>query len=484
MKTLIFIPTYNERNNVPPITEKILRLDLPVDLLFVDDDSPDGTGALLDELAARHDNLKVLHRKAKDGIGSAHQAGIAWAIENGYDRVVTMDCDLTHSPEDIPAMLEASSSADVVVGSRYMRPGSLEGWNWRRKLLTRLAHLLTRLLLGLPYDCTGAFRVYRLDRLPRGIFPLVRSKTYPFFFESLFVLHTNGAAIVQVPISLPPRTYGSSKMPPSEPFRGICHLFETATLRLVSPEVFRVPTGRIEHNPSLTDSQGWDDYWSQASQTGNLAYKIIASFYRRWVIARRLDAEIRQTFRPGSHLLHAGCGSGQVDVGFQKIMHLTAVDSSFQALETYHRTVPDAAAILHASILELPFEKSTFDGIYNLGVMEHFQPEEIVRILAEFRRVLKPDGRLLLFWPHSRATSVAVLGLWQTVRKKAFGSAKLLHPPEVSLVQSRSWLDALLQQGGFVLESYHFDARDFWVQVVVTARPRPAQGPDRGRPSP
>lgn len=482
MKPLVIIPTYNERNNVPPITEKILALNLPLDVLFVDDNSPDGTGGLLDEYAARHAFLHVLHRPGKTGIGSAHLAGLAWAEERGYQTIVTMDCDLTHSPVDIPAMLAASADADVVVGSRYMRRGSLRGWNWRRKLLTRLAHLLTRLLLGISYDCTGAFRVYRLDRLPRGVFGVVRSKTYPFFFESLFVLHVNGARIAQIPISLPPRTYGSSKMPASEPFRGIRHLFETAMLRLVNPGAFRVPSRAVEKNPALEDSQGWDDYWEEAGQSGNLAYKFIASIYRRLVIARRLEAAVRRTFRPGSRLLHAGCGSGQVDVGFQREMRITAVDSSVRALETYVRTVPQAEGVRHASIFDLPFPDASFDGVYNLGVMEHFERDEIIAILRQFRRVLAPEGRLLVFWPHARATSVAALGFWHTIRRRVFGSEKLLHPPEVSHVQSRAWMAEILQAGGFALETYEFDVRDFWVQAVVTARPDPAA--PSPRPSP
>ncbi len=476
MNPLVIVPTYNERNNVSPLLKKLRALQLPLEILFVDDNSPDGTGKLLDEFAAGQDTLHILHRPSKEGIGAAHLAGLAWAEERGHTCVVTMDCDLTHSPEDIPDLLAAAETADVVVGSRYLQQGSLEGWNWRRKLLTHLAHTLTRTLLALPYDSTGAFRVYRLDRLPPGIFSTVRSMTYPFFFESLLALQLNGAAIAEVPIRLPPRTYGSSKMPPSEPFRGILHLLETALRRITSPESFRRPTRTIERNPALIDAQGWDDYWRQTAQSGNQAYKVIATIYRRLIISRNLNAAIRTTFPSGSRLLHAGCGSGQVDVGFQNEMRITAVDTSICALETYVRAVQGAEDIRHASIFALPFANDTFDGIYNLGVMEHFPADEITAILKEFRRVLKPGGRLLMFWPHSRATSVAVLGFWHTIRKKFFGSSQLLHPPEVSLVRSQSWMADLLKAGGFAMETYRFDWRDFWVQVVVTAEPLPDRG--------
>ncbi len=472
MNPLVVIPTYNERNNVTFITEKLLRLNVPLDILFVDDSSPDGTGALLDTLAASNPFLNVLHRKDKQGIGSAHVAGLSWARESGYHTVITMDCDMTHSPEDVPRFLKAIESADVVVGSRYLRKDSLQGWDWRRKLLTHTAHRLTRLFLAMPYDATGAFRAFRLDRLPSNIFNIVRSKSYPFFFESLLVLELNGAKITQIPIDLPPRTYGSSKMPPSEPFRGVWHLIEVAVQRIVCRESFLSSTRLIKANPGLRDEQDWDSYWSNAVSENRL-YSILATIYRKLIIAPRLNAVVRKTFPPRARLLHAGCGSGQVDVRFQNEMEITAVDSSLQALKVYACTVPAAKCVKHASIKDLPFEGNSFDGIYNLGVMEHFQKDEIMVIAGEFRRVLKPGGCLLLFWPHSRATSVAFLRVWQQLRTKAAPTNVPLHPPEVSLLRSREWIEQVLGEAGFALESYQFDWRDLWVQAVITARRLP-----------
>jgi dolichol-phosphate mannosyltransferase len=473
VKPLIIIPTYNERNNVTAIATKLLELDVPLDILFVDDNSPDGTGTVLDGISAKSPSVSVLHRKTKEGIGSAHATALSWARERGYGTVVTMDCDLTHSPDDIPRLLEPTRFADVIVGSRYLRPGSLRGWNFRRKLLTRIAHLLTRLFLAIPYDATGAFRAYRLDRLPADIFEIVRSKTYPFFFESLLVMHANGIPVLEVPIDLPPRTYGSSKMPASEPFRGIRHLLELAILRKICPEVFLSSSRVVEADPSLRDDQGWDTYWSNGTSAGNMLYMIVATLYRRTIIAGRLATTIRKTFASDSELLHAGCGSGQVDVSFQNQMQITAVDSSLRALKTYVRTVPHAKSVRHASIRALPYKAASFDGIYNLGVMEHFPENEIVAIVREFRRVLRPDGRLLLFWPHTRATSVAFLRVWRALRSLHSRRNVPLHPTEVSLVRSKKWLAELLEKAGFEIESYEFDWKDFWVQAVVTARPSP-----------
>lgn len=471
MKALIVIPTYNERGNIRPIVGQIAALGLDIECLFVDDGSPDGTGEEIESVAREFPWVRLLQRGAKLGIGGAHLDALRLAEAENYKTVVTMDCDLTHSPSDIPAMLKEAESADVVVGSRYMQRGSLAGWNWRRKLLTRLAHVLTRVALGIPYDCTGAFRVYRLDRIPKGVFDLVTSRSYPFFFESLFVLAANGARIAQVPIKLPPRTYGSSKMPADEPFRGVRQLLEVACDRLLRPERFRVVAHKIQPDPSLGGCEGWDAYWSNDSARDNRLYQAIATIYRRLVITPRLTRFAKRTFPPGARLLHAGCGSGHVDQVNQTSFRLTGLDASLKALAIYSRSVPKAEGVCHASVFAVPFPDHSFDGAYHLGVIEHFTREEIAAFLGELRRVIKPDGKLLIFWPHARATSVAVLGFWH----RHFGKARPpLHPPEISLAEGKAWVREVLAQGGFEMTGYHFGAADFWVQAVVTAKPESA----------
>jgi dolichol-phosphate mannosyltransferase len=224
-KTLIFIPTYDERDNVGPMCEQIFALGLDADLMFMDDASPDGTGAELDRLTARYPRLRVAHRAGKSGIGSAHLEGIALAYREGYDRLVTLDCDFTHTPTLIPVFLERGAGADVVVGSRYLGNDSLPGWSGIRKLLTGGGHLLTKNLLGISQDATGAFRVYNLRAIPEALFALVRSRGYAFFFESMLVLERNGFSVAEVPIKLPARTAGNSKMSFQEIRRSVQTLF-------------------------------------------------------------------------------------------------------------------------------------------------------------------------------------------------------------------------------------------------------------------
>jgi dolichol-phosphate mannosyltransferase len=211
-KILVMLPTYNESENVKKMCHDLSGTGLPADFLFIDDNSPDGTGDVLDDMAEHVPRIMVIHRSGKLGIGSAHQEGIAWAFSHGYTHLVTMDCDFSHSPANIRDLLQFADDYDVVVGSRHILEDSLGGWNLWRKCITRTGHILTTILLKMPYDATGAFRLYRLDRIPHDAFKRVSSKGYSFFFESLTILNLNGFRIKEIPIVLPPRTYGHSKL--------------------------------------------------------------------------------------------------------------------------------------------------------------------------------------------------------------------------------------------------------------------------------
>ena len=474
-KTLIFIPTYNERENAPRICAQLQELGLEADLLFMDDNSPDGTGQLLEELKGRFPRLLVQHRPGKQGIGSAHFDAITWAYQRDYEVLVTMDCDFTHSPSDVPALLAAARECDVAVGSRWLQPNSLPGWNLFRRLMTNMGHWLTRRVLGVPQDASGAFRAYRLDRVPRPLFDLVKARGYAFFFESLFILNRNGFAIREVPIVLPARTYGHSKMSRSAALKSGLHIFKLWLANLRRPEQFLIERKPPELDPNLVDPQDWDTYWSGKNAAQDAVYEgstydLIAGVYRQNVIKRNLNHALTRVFPPGSSLLHAGCGSGQVDTDLQADMRITALDISPGALRLYSRNNPRAADIRHGSIFQLPFPDGTFDGIYNLGVMEHFTREEIGRILAEFRRVLRPEGKILFFWPHARGSSVLVLHMVHFVMRRFFKNEKKLHPAEISLMRSKGFARTVLNGGGFDLVDYRFGPRDFFVQAVVVGR--------------
>ena len=468
-KTLVMVPTYNERDNAPTMVSAIRALDLDVDVLFIDDNSPDGTGEVLDALCAGYPRLSVRHRSGKNGIGSAHMDGIEYAFASGYERLVTLDCDFSHSPSDIPAFLKAADTADVVVGSRWTAANSLPGWNRFRRMMTGMGHVLTRLVLGLPYDATGAFRAYRLDRIPPEVLGLVQSKSYAFFFESLFILHKNACRISEIPIVLPARTYGHSKMTLRAALQSVRIMLGIAASYRREPARFHVAASRAEIEPSLHDPQHWGAYWGQSSSLTKRTYAMIASIYRRLLIRPRLHRTLRGNVARGAQVLHAGCGGGQVDQGLHEELRITALDISPEALLLYQVHNPEAHRVRHGDILALPFADASFDGYYSLGVIEHFTEQEIERILAEASRVLRPNGKVILFWPHARATSVRVLGLAHKVLARS-GSKDTLHPAEISLLTSRAMAERILAAAGFQMISYDFGMVDLWIQAVIVAQ--------------
>jgi dolichol-phosphate mannosyltransferase len=237
-KLLIFVPTYNENNNVENILNQILALNINADILFVDDNSPDGTGKLLDKLAKEYSRLITRHRPQKLGIGSAHRDGIQWAYTHGYDLMITLDCDATHPPEYIPDFINASANYDIVVGSRHIQDSSLADWSLKRKFLTKLGHFLTFYCLSIPYDATGAFRIYNLKAIPESFLQKVRSQGYSFFFESLFVLHRNRFRIGEVAIHLPSRINDQSKMRYKDIFDSLYLLVTLLIEKIFNPSKF------------------------------------------------------------------------------------------------------------------------------------------------------------------------------------------------------------------------------------------------------
>lgn len=212
-RVLVVIPTYNEADNIGVITERVRRAVPAADILIADDNSPDGTGALADAMAAADEHIHVLHRPGKQGLGAAYVAGFGWAREHGYDAMVQMDADGSHAPEQLPKLLDAARSADVVIGSRWVRGGQVVDWPAHRLLLSRGANFYTRMALGMPVrDATGGYRVYKIPVLDKIEVASVDSQGYSFQVELSWRAFRQGFKIVEVPITFADRERGTSKM--------------------------------------------------------------------------------------------------------------------------------------------------------------------------------------------------------------------------------------------------------------------------------
>ena len=212
-RTAVIVPTYNEIENLPSLIEQLLALDLGLMPVVVDDNSPDGTGQLADDLAGTHKEISVIHRASKLGLGTAYIAGFRHAFARDVDYIVTMDADFSHNPRYIPSMLQTMSDCDVVIGSRYVPGGGTRYCTWSRKMLSRGANGVAKMMLGLhAHDCTAGFRCYRREVLQAIPLDQIFSSGYSFLIEMIYKCQELGFRIGEVPIIFENRQRGSSKI--------------------------------------------------------------------------------------------------------------------------------------------------------------------------------------------------------------------------------------------------------------------------------
>ena len=212
MRTLVVVPTYDERANIDELVARTLRVP-GVELLVVDDGSPDGTGERADELAADEPRMRVLHRPGKAGLGSAYRTGLGLGLDEGYDVLVEMDADLSHDPGALPDLLAAARHNDLVIGSRYVPGGGVENWPLHRRLLSAGGNLYVRVLTGVPVrDATSGFRAFRAEVLEAIGLRSLRSEGYSFQLETVLQTWLAGFQVAEVPITFVERVAGASKI--------------------------------------------------------------------------------------------------------------------------------------------------------------------------------------------------------------------------------------------------------------------------------
>lgn len=230
--SLVAVATYNEKENIEALLEAIRKFLPTSDILIVDDASPDGTGALVEHYRQRDAGVHVLHREGKLGLGSAILEAMRFAIDGGYDFLLTMDADFSHPPEKLPELVGAMDRYDVALGSRYVAGGSISGWGLGRKLMSRAVNFYARSVLRLKArDCSGGFRCFRVSKLREIDFKRIYSTGYSFFEEFLYHCERVGCRIGEIPIHFENRRLGSSNMNAREAVRAIWSLIYVALRR-------------------------------------------------------------------------------------------------------------------------------------------------------------------------------------------------------------------------------------------------------------
>jgi glycosyltransferase involved in cell wall biosynthesis len=234
-RATLVLPTYNEYENLPPLIAAIQALPLLIRVVVVDDNSPDGTGQLADELARSSDTVEVIHRTHKLGLGTAYAAGFKRAMAGGAELILTMDADFSHDPRYLPELIELSRRYDVVIGSRYVPGGGVRNWGWQRKLLSWGANALAHLMLGLQArDCTAGFRCYHRQVLESVGPDTIRANGYSYLIEMLYRCERRGYQVGELPIIFSDRRLGHSKISQDEIYRAGLTVMRLTRQRLAS----------------------------------------------------------------------------------------------------------------------------------------------------------------------------------------------------------------------------------------------------------
>lgn len=365
MKIFVIIPTYNEKENIGSLVGKILALPIAAETVVVDDNSPDGTGTLLDELRRAEKRLHVIHRPGKLGLGTAHIAGLKYALERKADFAVTMDADFSHDPAYIPALLEAARETDLVIGSKHMPGGEMVNSPLRRQLLSICANLLVRAALGLKAsDCTAGFRCYKLSALKSVDMDGIFSNGYSFLIEMLYTLQRYNLSVGEVPIRFMDREFGASKISHNEIFKALYTVMRLA--------------------------------WDRFSPINRLRIAFHTGRY----------SKVKAMLGPGK-TLDIGCGRPCECMPDQAFLRFLGRED---AVGLDLKDIKGPYGFFRGSVYAMPFKAGELDNVVAMEILEHIN--EVPDALAEIKRTLKPGGVLVVSTPDNSLLWKLIWEVW------------------------------------------------------------------------
>ena len=387
IETSIILPTYNEKENIKRLIEEIFKIVKDVNIIIIDDNSPDGTHLIVEELSKRFKNLYLIKRQCKMGLGSAYITGFKYAKEKLNSKfVITMDCDFSHSPYAIPEIIKELNENDLVIGSRYTKGGKVIDSPIIRRFISKSANFCASFFVGIKVkDATSGFRGYRLEVLEKINYSKIFSNGYSFLTEIIYkISKIKNIRIKEIPITFYDRKYGESKISKKEILKAIYTVIRLTTFKILIKK--EVPYyNLVEKELSLLNPLN----------------------YLSFIFHTRRYLKISKMIKNGN-ILDIGCGkpsSFMADGSFLKFIDRDdsiGVDLNDLRFEKYK--------FIKASILNLPFENEKFDNVVAMEILEHI--EEVDRALSEIKRVLKKDGVFIMSIPDNYLSWKIVWFLW------------------------------------------------------------------------
>ncbi len=395
MKAFIIIPTYNEKENIARLVDEIFSLNIGVEIVVVDDNSPDGTGKLLDSMKLTRERLHPIHRPGKLGLGTAHITGIKYAIEKGAEFVITMDADFSHDPSYLPKIMELAKQFDVVIGSKYVLDGELINSPLYRRLLSRFANLFTKVMLNMKVsDYTGGFRCYKTSALKNINFDRILSEGYSFLIEMLYRLNQETLSIWEFPIKFRDRKLGISKISKSEIFKAL-----KTVIRL-----------------------GWE----RMSPFNGIRILFHSGRYKKV-----------RNFMVEGKTLDIGCGKPCECMPDQAFLRfLNDVDNSI-GIDIKDIHGPYKFLKCNIDAMSRIFKDEEFNNIVAMEILEHIP--DVHESLMEIKKALKPNGKFIMTSPDNNIFWKMIWFIWSAT------IGKMWHNDHISSYNAKKW-HAILEQ--------------------------------------